>query len=68
MLPDEMIAHRLGLIPLISEGMERIVPNYNKVRVVQAEEEGRREEGGQGDRSWRGGRKPRGAAGELWEE
>ncbi|GAA6049404.1 hypothetical protein JCM3770_007329 [Rhodotorula araucariae] len=29
-LPDEMLAHRLGLVPLISEGMERQIQNYNK--------------------------------------
>lgn len=30
-LPDEMLAHRLGMVPLNSEGMERQVVNYNKV-------------------------------------
>ncbi|KAM0747016.1 insert subdomain of RNA polymerase alpha subunit [Meredithblackwellia eburnea MCA 4105] len=29
-LPDEMLAHRLGLIPLNCEGMERVVKNYNR--------------------------------------
>lgn len=33
-LPDEMIAHRLGLVPLNSEGMERKVINYNRVSPV----------------------------------
>jgi hypothetical protein len=31
-LPDEMLAHRLGLVPLISEGMEKQIVNYNRVR------------------------------------
>lgn len=31
-LPDEMLAHRLGLVPLNSTGMEKQVINYNKVR------------------------------------
>ena len=31
-IPDEMLAHRLGLVPLISEGMENQIKNYNKVR------------------------------------
>lgn len=30
-LPDEMMAHRLGLVPLWSEQMERRVINYNRV-------------------------------------
>lgn len=29
-LPDEMLAHRLGLVPLNSTGMEKQVINYNK--------------------------------------
>ncbi|GAA5867034.1 hypothetical protein JCM3774_003762 [Rhodotorula dairenensis] len=29
-LPDEMLAHRLGLVPLNSTGMEKQVVNYNK--------------------------------------
>ncbi|GAA5946068.1 hypothetical protein JCM3775_007210 [Rhodotorula graminis] len=29
-MPDEMLAHRLGLVPLISEGMENQITNYNK--------------------------------------
>lgn len=33
-LPDEMLAHRLGLVPLNSTGMEKQVVNYNKVRGV----------------------------------
>lgn len=31
-LPDEMLAHRLGLVPLNSTGMEKQVISYNKVR------------------------------------
>jgi hypothetical protein len=31
-LPDEMLAHRLGLVPLNSEGMEKQIVNYNRVR------------------------------------
>lgn len=31
-LPDEMLAHRLGLVPLNSTGMDKQVINYNKVR------------------------------------
>lgn len=33
-LPDEMLAHRLGMVPLNSEGMEKQILNYNKVRLV----------------------------------
>ncbi|GAA5974473.1 hypothetical protein JCM11641_003238 [Rhodosporidiobolus odoratus] len=29
-LPDEMLAHRLGLVPLNSEGLDKQVPNYNR--------------------------------------
>ncbi|CEQ42820.1 SPOSA6832_04685 [Sporobolomyces salmonicolor] len=29
-LPDEMIAHRLGLVPLNSEGMDKQIKNYNR--------------------------------------
>ncbi|GAA5890041.1 hypothetical protein JCM6882_009209 [Rhodosporidiobolus microsporus] len=29
-LPDEMLAHRLGLVPLNSEGMEKQITNYNR--------------------------------------
>ncbi|GAA5915265.1 hypothetical protein JCM8208_004519 [Rhodotorula glutinis] len=29
-MPDEMLAHRLGLVPLISEGMDNQIKNYNK--------------------------------------
>ncbi|BGP17476.1 hypothetical protein JCM10213_004428 [Rhodosporidiobolus nylandii] len=29
-LPDEMLAHRLGLVPLNSEGMDKQVVNYNR--------------------------------------
>ncbi|BGP25650.1 RNA polymerase II subunit 3 [Rhodotorula toruloides] len=29
-LPDEMLAHRLGMVPLNSEGMEKQILNYNK--------------------------------------
>ncbi|SCV73412.1 BQ2448_7338 [Microbotryum intermedium] len=35
-LPDEMIAHRLGLIPLWSEGIDRRIPNHNKECVCDA--------------------------------
>lgn len=30
-LPDEMIAHRLGMVPLKSKDMEKKVFNYNRV-------------------------------------
>lgn len=33
-LPDEMIAHRLGLVPLNSEDMQRVVQNYNRASAV----------------------------------
>lgn len=33
-LPDEMLAHRLGLVPLNSEGMEKQIVNYNRVRTT----------------------------------
>lgn len=36
MLPDEMMAHRLGLVPLWSEDMERKVVNYNRVSSARA--------------------------------
>ncbi|GAA5832655.1 hypothetical protein JCM11251_001399 [Rhodosporidiobolus azoricus] len=29
-LPDEMLAHRLGLVPLNSEGMDKQIINYNR--------------------------------------
>ncbi len=35
-LPDEMLAHRLGLVPLNSEGMEKQIVNYNRVRSLSS--------------------------------
>ena len=35
-LPDEMLAHRLGLVPLWSENMDRKVVNYNRVSNMES--------------------------------
>lgn len=42
-LPDEMLAHRLGLVPLNSEGMEKQVANYNKVSELSGDSRERAE-------------------------
>lgn len=60
-LPDEMIAHRLGMVPLKSSNMEKRVVNYNRVSFwdcycycccCRGAETGRREQAGDEQLSW----------------